>query len=263
MKYDFTFYLGTHQPNWLWNGGALGPMFVAAHRMKRKSAFPASTVPFALDSGGYNHLLREGVWTTSPREYAEHAQRIMVETGKMEWAAVQDWVCAPDVLAKTGKTVLEHQQLTLENYFELQHLAPRVKWVPMLQGSSRDDYLRHVEMHEEAGVVLEELDTVGIGSVAPRQSDDMVVKLLEELHGRGINLHGFGIKLEGLRKNLPFLKSSDSMAWSWHARKNGGDRNGQPDAEKYRKMVADQVTKMEEYVAYEGILEFFPTGDDA
>jgi len=258
MSFDFTFFLGTHQPNWLWNGLALGPMFVAAHRMKRKSAFPPSTVPFALDSGGFNHLLREGRWTTSPREYAEHAQRIMVETGKMEWAAVQDWVCAPPVLAKTGKSVLEHQQRTLESFFELQHLAPRVHWVPMLQGSSRDDYHQHVEMYQGAGVRLEELEIVGVGSVAPRQTSDLVVELLEELSSSGIKLHGFGIKLEGLRKSLPFLRSGDSMAWSWHARLNGGDRNGQPDAEQYRKMIEDEVTAMEEYVDYEGILGFFP-----
>lgn len=261
VNFDFTFFLGTHQPNWLWNGLALGPMFVAAHRMKRKSAFPQSTVPFALDSGGFNHLLREGKWTVSPREYAEHAQRIHVETGKMLWAAVQDWVCAPPVLAKTGKSVLEHQQRTLESFLELRDLAPRVRWVPVLQGSSRDDYIRHVEMHEAAGVNLEELEVVGVGSVAPRQTSDLVVELLEELSSSGIKLHGFGIKLDGLRKSLPFLRSSDSMAWSFHARKNGGDRNGQPDAEKYRKMVNEDVKKMEEYVDYEGILGFFEAGD--
>lgn len=260
MAYDFTFWLGTHQPNWLWNGAAQGPMFVAAHRMKRKSAFPASTVPFALDSGGFNHLLREGRWTVSPREYAEHAQRIMVETGKLKWAAVQDWVCAPQVLAKTGKTVREHQQRTLESFFELQHLAPRVPWVPVLQGSSRDDYIQHVEMYEEAGEVLEDLDLVGLGSVAGRQASDLVVELLEELSSRGMKLHGFGIKLEGIRKNLPFLRSSDSMAWSFHARKNGGDANGQPDAERYRNLVDAEVKKMEEYVNYDGILEFFGGG---
>lgn len=262
MTYDFTFYLGTHQPNWLWNGGAQGPMFVAAHRMQRKSAFPQATVPFALDSGGFNHLLREGRWTVSAREYAEHAQRIMVETGKMRWAAVQDWVCAPPVLAKTGKSVLEHQQRTLESYLELSVLAPRVRWLPVLQGGSRDEYVRHVEMYQRAGVVLEELALVGVGSVAPRQTSDEVVDLLEELSSRGMSLHGFGIKLEGLRRSLPFLRSSDSMAWSFHARKNGGDRNGQPDAEAYRRLVMDEVKKAEEYVSYEGILGFFETGDD-
>lgn len=262
MNYDFTFYLGTHQPNWLWNGGARGPMFVAAHRMQRKSSFPAATVPFALDSGGFNHLLREGRWTVSARAYAEHVQRIKVETGKLEWAAVQDWVCAPPVLAKTGKSVLEHQQLTLESYFELQHLAPRVRWVPALQGVSRDDYVRHVEMYQRAGVELEELELVAVGSVAPRQTSDLVVELLEELSSRGMSLHGFGIKLEGLKRSLPFLRSSDSMAWSFHARKNGGDRNGQPDAEAYRQLVLDEVRATEEYVSYEGILGFFPEGGD-
>lgn len=257
MTYEFTFYLGTHQPNWLWNGGALGPMFVAAHRMRRKSEFPRSTVPFALDSGGFNHLLREGRWTVSAREYAEHAQRIHVETGKLEWAAVQDWVCAPAVLEKTGLTIAEHQRLTLESFLELRRLAPRVNWVPVLQGASRDDYHQHVEMYRRAGVDLEGLERVGVGSVAPRQTDDLVVGLLEELSSSGLKLHGFGIKLEGLRKSLPFLSSSDSMAWSFHARKNGGDRNGQPDAEAYRRLVLEEVESMEEYASYRGILEFF------
>jgi hypothetical protein len=238
-------------------------MFVAVHRMHRKSPFPPATVPFALDSGGFNHLLREGRWTVSPREYAEHAQRIMLETGKMKWAAIQDWVCAPSVLAKTGKTVLEHQQLTLESYFELKRLAPRVRWLPVLQGGLRDEYLQHVEMYQCAGVVLEDLELVGVGSVALRQTSDEVVDLLEELSSKGLSLHGFGIKLAGLRRSLPFLRSSDSMAWSFHARKNGGDPNGQPDAEAYRTMMMDEVRKAEEYADYKGILGFFGTGDDA
>jgi hypothetical protein len=45
-------------------------------------------------------------------------------------------------------------------------------------------------------------------------------------------------------------------------RKNGGDRNGQPDAEAYRVMVDDEVKKMEDYVNYEGILGFFPAEGD-
>jgi hypothetical protein len=236
-------------------------MFIASHRMQRKSAFPPATVPFALDSGGFNHLLREGRWTVSPREYAEHVQRIKVETGKLEWAAVQDWVCAPAVLTKTGRTVLEHQQLTIESYFELQHLAPRVHWVPALQGVSRDDYIRHVEMYQQAGVQLEELDLVAVGSVAPRQTSDLVVGLLEELSAQGMILHGFGIKIAGIRKSLPFLASSDSMAWSWEARRQGGNANGQPDAEAYRTRILNEVKKMEEYVEYEGILGFFPENE--
>lgn len=262
MTRDFTFYLGTHQANWLWNGGAQGPMFVAAHRMQRRSTFPAATVPFALDSGGFNHLLREGRWTTSPREYAEHAQRIKVETGKLEWAAVQDWVCAPPVLEKTGKTVLEHQQRTIESYFELRHLAPRVRWVPALQGISKGDYLRHVEMYRDAGVVLEDLDLVAVGAVASRQTSPEVIETLEELSGRGMALHGFGIQLEGLRRSLPYLRSSDSMAWSYQARRTGGDANGQPDAEAYRKVILEELRNMAAYVEYEGILEFFSAGGD-
>lgn len=257
MKYDYQFYLGTHQANWLWNGLARGPMFVAAHRMMRKSEFPEATVPFALDSGGFNHLLKEGRWTVSPQEYAKHAHRIQQETGRMEWAAIQDWVCAPPVLAKTGKTVREHQELTLASWEELRSINPRVPWTPILQGLTKGDYLEHVEMYQKAGTNLEELDVVGIGAVAARQTDPEVLEALEELSTAGVSLHGFGIKIEGIRKAAPFLKSSDSMAWSWHARKTGGDANGQPDAERYRGLLLDEIRKLEEYMSYEGIFEFF------
>lgn len=257
MTFDFTFYLGTSLPTWLWNGKAKGPMFVAAHRMRRKSQFPRATVPFALDSGGFNHLLKEGCWTVTPKEYAAHALRIHHETGNLSWAAVQDWACAEPVLSKTGRTILDHQKLTLESWHELRALAPEVMWMPVLQGHTRDEYLRHVEMYEASGTILQDLDVVGIGSMASRQRSDLVVELLEELDGMGMRLHGFGIKLEGLRRSLPFLRSSDSMAWSWHARLNKGDRNGQVDAEQYRTRIDDEVRKTQEYVDYEGIFEFF------
>lgn len=260
MRFDFTFYLGVHQANWLWNGAARGPLFVAVHRMRRKTPFPRATVPFALDSGGYNHLLREGRWTTSPRQYVDEVWRIREETGQMRWAAVQDWVCSPDVLAATGRTVRDHQELTLESWHELRRLAGRVRWLPVLQGVALDDYLRHLEMYAASGTPLDREPLVGVGSVAPRQTEDEVESLVRELHGRGLRLHAFGIKLQGIRRLLPYLASSDSMAWSWHARRNGGDRNGQGDAEKYRRLVLEEVVAMErhvEFVKNEGVLGMF------
>jgi hypothetical protein len=257
LEYDFTFYLGTDRPKWLWNGEAQGPLFISIHTLRRKSKYPRATVPFGLDSGGFTHLLKHGRWTVSPREYVDDVMRIHVETGRMSWAAIQDWICAPPVLEKTGQDVLEHQKRTLESWHELRRLAPRIPWAPILQGWHPDDYLRHVEMYEDAGTDLAELDVVGVGSIAQRQTSERVVRTLQQLHDLGINLHGFGIKLEGVRKSLPYLKSSDSMAWSWHARLNGGDRHGQPDGEAYRRKVMDEVRKMEEYVNYEGIFEFF------
>lgn len=260
MRFDFTFYLGVHQANWLWNGEARGPLFIAVHRMKRKALFPRASVPFALDSGGYNHLLREGRWTTSPELYVEQVWRIREETEQMQWAAVQDWVCSPDVLAQTRKTVLDHQKLTIESWHELRRRAERVRWLPILQGVTTDDYLRHLEMYAESGTPLENEPLVGVGSVAPRQADDEVVDLMQILHGRGLKLHAFGIKLQGIRRLLPYLQSSDSMAWSWHARRNGGDPNGQDDAEAYRKLLLAEISVMERHfdaVENEGVLAMF------
>jgi hypothetical protein len=242
LSADFTFYLGVHQANWLWNDEAQGPLLIAVHRMRRQSRFPQATVPFALDSGGYNHLLREGKWTTTPAQYVEQVCRIRDETGQLQWAAIQDWVCSPDVLSRTGKTVLEHQKLTIESWHDLRHRSRGlVQWLPILQGVTSDDYLRHTEMYAESGTPLEKEATVGIGAIARRQTDVSVVRLVQHLHSRGLHLHAFGIKLQCVRKMLPFLRSSDSMAWSWHARLNGGDSNGQRDAEAYRRRIAGEI----------------------
>ena len=245
MVRDFTFFLGAH-PSWLWSGGAQGPVLVSAPRVLRSSLQPA-TVPFILDSGGVSHLLQEGRWAWSSQTHAELAHRAKLETGKLKWALVQDWPCLPAVLEKTGKSVLEHQELTLSSYLKLRESAPRIPWMPVLQGQSKEDFLKHVASYRDAGVELEALERVAVGSLAPRQSSDDVADILETLSSRGIALHGLGVKLEGVKRLMPFLRSSDG--WAPHG--------VQPDAEAYRRSVGEAVRELREYADYEGILGFF------
>lgn len=68
-----------------------------------------------------------------------------------------------------------------------------------------------------------------VGSVCRRQNTIRVGIMLGELRDDGLsNLHGFGFKSQGLHMladlattfNKPFaLASSDSLAWSYHARR--------------------------------------------
>ena len=224
--------------------------------MKRVSSYPCATVPFALDSGGFIHLLREGKWTIPARDYADMAQRILVEMGKLEWAAVQDWACTPEVLESTGKSIEYHQKKTLESFLELSTLAPRVPWAPVLQGASKSSFLEHYEMHVNAGVGLEEHPIVGVGSIAKDQATDQTVEILDSLCGLGLSLHGFGVKLDGLRRTLPFLRSSDSMAWSYRAWKQGRDRHSQTEAERYREGLMLEVSEIQSRHEYKGLFEF-------
>ena len=50
------------------------------------------------------------------------------------WAAPQDWMCEPAIIAKTGLAVVEHQRRTVTNFLELQALAPDLPFIPVLHG---------------------------------------------------------------------------------------------------------------------------------
>ncbi|MBG0567923.1 hypothetical protein I4J89_41440 [Actinoplanes sp. NEAU-A11] len=213
------FYLGTHQPHWLRLGV---PLFVSDRRLRRYRQLPEATASWALDSGGFTELSQYGTWDTgpTPAAYAARVRRYRDEIGQLDWAAPQDWMCEPVVLAKTGLTITEHQARTVGNYLRLRDLAPDLPWVPVVQGWTPGDYLRCADRYARAGVDLARARLVGVGSVCRRQSTALVGEILTVLHQAGITrLHGFGFKTLGLARHGHLLTSADSMAWSAQARR--------------------------------------------
>jgi hypothetical protein len=95
-------------------------------------------------------------------------RRYRDEIGRLAWAAPQDWMCEPWIIAKTGLSIAEHQRRTVENYLTLRTLAPDLPFIPVIQGWRRSDYLACVEMYVEAGVDLATAPVVGLGSVCRR-----------------------------------------------------------------------------------------------
>src|SRR5262245_58227423 len=129
------FYLGAIDPGWLERDDFEGvDLFVSRNRLARHTAEFRAKTRWVLDSGAFTEISRHGRWTVSPREYARDARRWMQQIGRMDWAAIQDWMTEPDMLKKTGKTVAEHQRLTTRSYLELRDIEPSVPWVPILQG---------------------------------------------------------------------------------------------------------------------------------
>lgn len=212
------FYLGTPEPSWLTRAGV--PLFLSRRRLVRLRQLPRATAPWALDSGGFSELTLFGAWQTSPAQYVSEVRRFAAEVGGLEWAAIQDWMCEPFMLKRTGLTVKEHQARTLASWLDLTALAPELPWVPVLQGWRLDDYRRHAEAYARAGVELVTRDLVGLGSVCSRQ-DAEGVRISWELARDGLTrLHGFGFKLTGLQRGTPLI-SADSMSWSYQARRRG------------------------------------------
>lgn len=212
------FYLGTHLANWLWDNTPPHALFISRRRLQRyKNLKPANTT-WALDSGGFTELNLYGRWETTPRQYVAQIQRYKNEIGNLDWAAPQDWMCEPFVLAKTGKTVTEHQQLTVNNYLDLKTLASHLPIIPALQGWEPDDYLRHIEMYDRAGIDLTKAPTVGMGTFCRRANLKPLHNLVYRLQQYGLKMHAFGVKQDGLPVMGNYLQSADSLAWSFTAR---------------------------------------------
>jgi len=216
------FYLGIHQPAWLARTDAR--LFVSRVRLAGRKTFPRATCRWALDSGGFSELSKHGRWTVSAEQYAAEVQRFSSEIGGLDFAAIQDHMCEPTILQKTGRTVEQHQRSTIESYLTLRDLAPDMPWMPVLQGWTMGDYHDHLEMYYAAGVDLRELPVVGVGSICRRSHHMRAALILASLADEGLRLHGFGFKIDGLRASHESLVSADSMAWSFHARREGNGR---------------------------------------
>ena len=178
------FYLGAHQPHWLWQAGF--PLFVSHRALTRRRSLRPGSCRWALDSGGFTELSLHGRWITPPEDYAAAVTRYAGQIGGLDFAAPQDWMCEPVMLTRTGLPVAEHQHRTVANYLALRQLAPYLPFIPVVQGWRLADYLACVDLYASAGVDLAALPRVGLGSVCRRQSTAEIAVIVTTLAARGV-----------------------------------------------------------------------------
>lgn len=217
MKNNLTYFLGTHQPSWLPKTKV--PLFVSFNRLTRYKKLPKSLGTWALDSGAFSELFRHGKWRLAPAEYAEGVRKLDKQIGKLKWASIQDWLCTPAVLRQTGLSLKVHQRRTVENLYILRKIAPEIRWLPILQGWSSQSYLDHLGMYKAKGFDLRQEPLVGVGSIAVRQTSEILLDVLHRLHDDGLAIHAFGLSISGLMQVCRLIASSDSMVWSFTARR--------------------------------------------
>jgi hypothetical protein len=175
---------------------------------------------WALDSGGFTELALHRSWVTTPARYVEEVRRFRDHIGRLDWAVIQDWMVDPFTLNRTGKSLRDHQKRTVHSWMELTSRAPDVPWVPVLQGHDLEDVLRHTDDYETASVNWSlSAPVVGLGSVCRRQRDEEVHRMISCLQQKGMRIHVFGMKVTGLKRSGHLVASSDSMAWSYQARR--------------------------------------------
>ena len=215
------FYMGTHLPGWMKTVDV--PLFISRRRLVKYKTIPKATSTWCLDSGGFSELSMYGEWRTTLNEYVDDIARF-TEAGNMDWCAPQDWMCEPWIIAKTGQTIETHLQKTVENYVEL--LSKGCPVIPVLQGWEMADYERCATLYAQAGVNLATCSTVGLGSVCRRQATSEIGEISKWAYNNGWSLHGFGVKAAGLSKYGHYLKSADSLAWSFSGRYSKGNLCG-------------------------------------
>lgn len=214
------FYLGTHQANWLSTFEI--PLFVSDRRLRRYRTLPRARPSWALDSGAFTELSTYGSWDhgPTPKEYAARIDRYATEVGGLAWASPQDWMCEPPVRQRTGLGVRAHIERTVSSVVELRTLTT-VPVIAVVQGWELADYATCVETYARAGIDLAREPVVGLGSVCRRERLDELGAVLAMLNDAGIHkIHGFGVKITGLHRYGAHLRSTDSLSWSYNARRN-------------------------------------------
>ena len=140
------FYLGTHMPAWLARVDI--PLFISHRRLTDRRRLPRARHRWALDSGAFSEVAGLGRFTTTPAAYVAAVTRYRDEIGQLDWAAPQDHMCEPWVLARSqlADTVNGAQRWTVDNYLQLRTIDPTLAIIPVLQGHTLDDYRRCVDV---------------------------------------------------------------------------------------------------------------------
>jgi hypothetical protein len=213
--------------------------FISVHRLaRRRTNRPFPVGDWIMDSGAFSTLHKHHCYPEPVAEYAREIRR-WADNGGLVCVVAQDWMCEPFMLKATGLTVAQHQELTLNRYDQLlEHDIP-APVMPVLQGYTAEDYLRHLDAYGER---LSEGAYVGVGSLCKRNGDPVQVETVLRAIGRqrpDLRLHGFGVKTTALAEGAvrDRLYSADSMAWSYHARKHGRPGSDWREAEEFVRRI--------------------------
>lgn len=206
------FYIGLHIPA---HAGKFDNSFISISVLKKRVS-DICPKNWILDSEGFSRISKHGEYDLSPKEYVIRANR-WSRCGNMVAAVSQDYMCEQFILDKWGRTVKDHQHMTVERYYQIMDENPIPYIMPVLQGYTADDYLNCVDMYG-----FPKGTYVGIGSVCKRNGNVKVIAdILRQVKDYSdLEIHGFGLKKTALldKEIRSLLHSSDSMAWSFAAR---------------------------------------------
>lgn len=216
--------------------------FVSVNPLRERVAdIPARE--WILDSGAFTTVMKYGGYPDGVERYAGDIRRWQ-RCGRLLAAVTEDYMCEPAALARTGLSIREHQRLTIKRYDALFKLVSGVYLLPVLQGWTPADYVRHLRAY---GPRLQLGAWVGVGSVCKRNSSPAEVLEIFRAIKRvrpDLRLHGFGLKFTSLSvvEIRECLFSADSMAWVYSAWKQGRNHNDWREARRFARRIESLCT---------------------
>lgn len=228
------FFVGLHQPS---DAKHFDAAFISVGRLRTRKG-PFAVGDWILDSQAFRTIELYGGYPHPVEEYAAQIRK-WKSCGNLLAAVSQDYMCEPFMLKKTGLTVADHQRLSIERYDALLRCDTGCYIMPVLQGYDPDEYVSHIRQY---GDRLAPGAWVGVGSVCKRNSSpclilDVLVAIKSERPDLG--LHGFGLKITALAHGTirALLETSDSMSWSFEARKKKTGANDWRNAAAFKAAV--------------------------
>ncbi|GAI97375.1 unnamed protein product, partial [marine sediment metagenome] len=189
-------------------------------RKRKKLLEIPENLEWIMDSGAFQEIRINGKYTYDSEEYKDVILRF-----EPDIFVNMDWMCEPNNLKKTGKTVEDHQNLSTMNQLDLKNFAEDhgLNFMGTIQGWKPEEYIKHINDLSDNGLLTKIL---GVGSICRRGSPNKIMHVLKTIRDNvpnWVNLHGFGVKTTILkfREAYDLLYSCDSMAWSYAARKAG------------------------------------------
>lgn len=206
----------THMRPHLRDGMSVTPTMVVASNYLSGSGkvrvrlVPEQCRPLFCDSGGFYFHFKGTDYPFSPADYIAWLTAMAPD-----YAACMDYPCEAEVAADDA-AVFSRQVRCIDHARVLLACRGCWEWLPVLQGRTVAQYLRHVDMYRAAGLVT---PYMGIGSLCRRTRIDEIQAIIHALTEAlpGTRFHLFGVKMQIFKQAdaLPeSVASADSGAWN-------------------------------------------------
>jgi len=153
-----------------------------------------------LDSGGFSLLNKYGDYPFSTKEYVDWVHRMdEINDGKVKYVAIRDYPCEPDISRNISMlSNIERIKKTVDNTVECMSYDIPGKWMPVLQGYVKQEYLTCLQLLKDENINLG--NCIALGSMCRRTNIRDIKDIFCSIkRGYSGKIHLFGLTMNALK----------------------------------------------------------------